>query len=142
MSTLVFKVHLGRSTHGQLEMHAGEAPSVPPPAKVPARIARLVALAHHLDGMVRSGVAPDYAALAAVGHVTTARVSQYMGLLLLAPDIQERLLDMVKPDMGREPIGEQNLRPVVAEPDWAKQRVLFEQLLNRPTDGQKHATTR
>ena len=131
MTTLVFKVHLKRGPHGQLEMHAGAASAVPPPPKVPARIARLVALAHHLDGMVRSGVAPDYAALAAVGHVTTARVSQYMGLLLLAPDIQERLLDMVKPDTGREPIGEQHLRPVVAEPDWAKQRRLFDALLKQ-----------
>lgn len=142
MSTLTYKVHLARGPHGQLEMRAGAAPAVPPPPKVPARIARLVALAHHLEGLVRSGEVADYAAVATVGHVTRARVSQYLNLLLLAPDIQERLLDTVKPDAGRELISEQDLRPVVAEPDWAKQRVLFEQILNRPTDGRKHATTR
>ncbi len=140
MSTLTFKVHLGRGTHGQLEMRAGAAPAVPPPPKVPARIARLVALAHRLEGLVRSGVAPDYAAVAAVGHVTRARVSQYLNLLLLAPDIQEQLLDMVKPDTGREPIGERDLRSIVAEPDWEQQRVLFEQLINRPLDGRKQTT--
>ena len=66
-----------------------------------------------------------------MGHVTRARVSQYMNLLLLAPDIQERLLDMVKPDTGRELISEQDLRPVVAEPDWTKQRRLFDALLKQ-----------
>jgi len=131
MTTLVFKIHLKRGPHGQLEMHAGAAPVVPPPPQIPARIARLVALAHHLEGLVRSGVAADYAALASVGRVTRARVSQYLNLLLLAPDIQEQLLDMVKPDTGREPIGEQNLRPVVAEPDWNVQRRLFDALLKK-----------
>lgn len=131
MSTLTFKVHLSRGPHGQLELREGVAPPKPRPAAVPARIARRVALAHRLEELVRSGEAKDYAALAAVGHVTRARVSQILDLLLLAPDIQERLLDMVKPDRGDELVSERHLRPIVAEPDWKKQREMFAALIKR-----------
>jgi len=56
------------------------------------RIARLLALAHKLDGLVRSGAVRDYAELARLGHVSAARVSQIMTLLHLASAIQEYLL--------------------------------------------------
>jgi hypothetical protein len=131
MTTTIFKVHLARGPHGQLELKEGAAPAKPRPAAVPARIARRLALAHRLDALVRSGEAKDYATLAAVGQVTRARVSQILDLLLLAPDIQERLLDLVKPDIGRELVSEQDLRPVVAEPDWKKQRHLFDALVKQ-----------
>ena len=46
-----------------------------PAGRVP-RIARLLALAHKFDGLVRQGTVPDYAALARLGHVSRARLSQ------------------------------------------------------------------
>src|SRR5437879_1910650 len=56
------------------------------------RISRLVALAHKLDGLVRSGAVKDHAELARLGHISPARVSQIMILSQLAPAIQEYLL--------------------------------------------------
>ncbi len=88
---------------------------LPPPAFVtePAReprgraprISRLVALAHKLDGLVRSGVVNDYAELARVGHISPARVS---------PGFTTEL----------------QLRKIAREPHWHRQRLLFERLLN------------
>src|SRR5690242_18906811 len=67
----------------------------PPPAapagRVP-RVARLLALAIRLEQLVQAGVIANYAALAKLGHVSRARVTQIQNLLLLAPDIQEALL--------------------------------------------------
>src|ERR1700674_309817 len=62
----------------------GTEPASPPQGRAP-RIARLVALAHKLDGLVRSGAVRDYAELARLGHVSKARVSQIMMLVHLAP---------------------------------------------------------
>ena len=56
------------------------------------RIARLLALAHKLDAMVRSGEISGYSQLARLGHVSPARLTQIMVLLHLAPVIQEYIL--------------------------------------------------
>lgn len=53
-----------------------------------ARRARAI----RLDGLIRSGEVTDQAALARLGMVTRARMTQIMGLRNVAPDIQEQLL--------------------------------------------------
>jgi len=100
----------------------------PEPGNVP-RVARLMALAIHFDGLLRRGEAPDYAALARLGQVTRARMSQIMDLLGLAPDIQEALLFLPRTQSGRDAVTEHDLRPVAAQPDWEHQRAVWGQLL-------------
>ena len=56
------------------------------------RIARLLALAIRLEGLLREETIRDYAELARLGRVTRARMTQIMKLLDLAPDIQEQIL--------------------------------------------------
>ena len=63
-------------------------PTPEPQGRAP-RISRLLALAHKLDTMVRSGEIRDYAQLARLGHISPARLTQIMALLHLAPTIQE-----------------------------------------------------
>jgi hypothetical protein len=53
------------------------------------RVSRLLALAHRLDELVRTGVVADYATLAQLAHVSRARMSQILNLLVLAPDNPE-----------------------------------------------------
>src|SRR5438067_3237274 len=62
------------------------------PQERPHRIARILALAHRLDELVRSGAVRDHRELAGLGHVSPARICQLMTLLHLAPAIQEYLL--------------------------------------------------
>jgi hypothetical protein len=90
-------------------------------AKLP-RVTRLMALAIKFDGLLREGVVQDYADLARLGHVTRARMTQVMGLLNLAPDIQEEILFLPKTMTGRDPISERNLRRVTAVVRWDRQR--------------------
>jgi hypothetical protein len=52
------------------------------------RISRLMALAIHLDQLLRAGKVKDLAEVARLGHVTRARLTQIMNLLNLAPEIQ------------------------------------------------------
>lgn len=56
------------------------------------RISRLMALAIHLDGLIRQGLVRDYADLARLGGASRARINQIMNLLNLPPWKQEELL--------------------------------------------------
>ena len=62
------------------------------PIGPPARLARLVALSHQLEGRVRSGQVKDYDELAKLSGVSAARIAQIVILGQLAPPIQEYIL--------------------------------------------------
>ena len=102
-------------------MRDGDATPEVPAGRIP-RVSRLMALAIRFDGLLRDGVVADQADLARLGHVSRARVSQIMNLLNLAPDIQEALLLLPRVERGRDRVTERELRAVVAESDWRKQR--------------------
>jgi hypothetical protein len=125
------KVHFARGARGRKRLRAGEAPL---PAPVPAgrvpRIARLVALAHRFEDLVREGAVEDYADLARVTGVSRARITQIMNLLHLAPDVQEALLDMPRTLVGRDAVTEGDVRPITATAEWSKQRALWRELLS------------
>ena len=105
-----------------------------PPGRT-ARVARLLALAHRIEHLVRSAVVPDYATVARLGHVSRARLTQILNLTLLAPEIQEAILFLPLIQRGPDPIKERDLRQIAAEPDWQKQRRMWRQLLRRrPND--------
>lgn len=86
------------------------------------RVAKLMALAIRLDGLIRDGVVADQAELARGGHVTRARLTQIMNLLCLAPDIQEAILFSPPVVNGRPQLTERDVRPIAAEAGWARQR--------------------
>ena len=102
------------------------------PAPLPAgripRIARLLALAHKFDGLIRQGAVPDYAALARLGHVSRARLSQIMNLLCLAAGIQEEILFLPRTLYGRDLIHLRQLQAIAQALDWRRQRALWRKL--------------
>jgi hypothetical protein len=81
-----------------------------------------MALAIKLDGLIRSGQITSQRELAAIAHVTPARVTQILNLLGLAPDIQELLLNLPAVTSGRDPVTEREIRPVAALIRWSCQR--------------------
>ena len=98
----------------------GEPVRAEPVGRVP-RVARLLALAHRIDEMVRAGELDDLADAARRLGLSRARVSQITNLLLLAPEIQTEILDLPNITHGRDPFSERQLRNVVAEADWNRQ---------------------
>ncbi|MDB5322195.1 MAG: hypothetical protein JWN40_3826 [Phycisphaerales bacterium] len=123
--TFTSNLHLQRHAKGRLEMWTGEVPArsieQTYAGRVP-RIARLMALAIRFEDLVRRGEVQDYADLARLGHVTRARVSQIMNLLMLAPELQEQILYLPPVEFGRDPLKEWQVRSVAKQPIWAKQR--------------------
>ncbi|WP_439630599.1 hypothetical protein [Gemmata sp.] len=125
-------VHFGRAGRGARKvLRLGPAPAEPAPGRVP-RVARLTALAIRFDRLLQDGTVADQAALARLGHVTRARVSQIMSLLHLAPDLQEAVLFLPKVETGRAPLLLRDLLPIAATPEWRTQRALWRKLAARP----------
>ena len=105
--------------------------TVVPTGRIP-RVARMLALAHKVDAMVQDGRLRDFADAARRLGLTRARVTQITSLLLLAPEIQEAILDLTPVTKGRDPISERQLRPLVAEPDWHVQVSMWRQVSDTP----------
>ena len=125
--TITKAVHFQCMKKGRKELREGVEESTPTLGSVP-RVARLLALALHMDNLRRQGEVTDYAELARLAMVTRARMTQIMSLLLLAPDIQEEILFLPRSDGGRDPIREKAVRPIASVPDWRKQRVMWRDL--------------
>ena len=87
-----------------------------------------MALAIKLDGLIRSGEVTSQRDLAAIAHVTPARVTQVLNLLHLAPDIQEALLNLPPVTSGRDPITEREIRPIATLTRWTDQRAAIGQI--------------
>jgi hypothetical protein len=84
-----------------------------------------MALAIRIDSLIRAGEIADYAEAARLGYVTRARMSQIMGLLNLAPDLQEAILHLPRVLTGRDAITERDLRPLVRHESWSRQRRIW-----------------
>jgi hypothetical protein len=78
-----------------------------------------------MEGLIRTGAIADYSEMAQLGHVSRARITQIMNLLLLAPDIQEHILFLSATRHGRDPIHLAQLQPIARIPDWNQQRSLW-----------------
>jgi hypothetical protein len=127
--TVTYRTSLRRKPESRLT-----APPVPPCAPVapmgapakPARaavtaatpIARMLALAHHVERLVEDGKLKDYADAARRLGMCKSHVTHIMALLQLAPGLQESIVT------GRLMTIEQALRPICRERDWKVQEQL------------------
>jgi hypothetical protein len=96
-------------------------------------VARHLALAHEIERRIRAGELDDLAHAARVFGLTRARVTQIVSLTLLAPEIQAEILAFPPVTVGRNPITERTLRPIVGEPVWERQTQMWQALNGRTT---------
>ena len=126
--TIERDVQFQRRRKGAKRIVPQSAPLPAPPPRL-HRVTRLMALALCFDGLIRDGIIRDQAELARLGHVTRARISQIMNLLLLAPSIQEELLFLPPIERGRDPLPLADLQPIALRFEWSEQRRLWKLLL-------------
>src|SRR4029077_21057222 len=122
-------IHLDLSGRGREKGRA-----IPAVASRVPRIARLMALAIRMENLIRVGGIIDYSQLAQLGHVSRARITQIMNMLLLAPDIQEQILFLSATRQGRDPIRLAQLQPIARIPDWSRQRPLWAALVQNKAE--------
>jgi hypothetical protein len=107
---------------------------IPPRPRVvdrrPARVARVLALAHHIQAGVTTGRWKNASEVSRALGLSRNRLSQVLALLNLAPDLQERVLFLEAVD-GDEPVTEKALFVKVARlPSWSAQRSEYRRLLD------------
>ena len=121
--TLEFPLHIKEGRQRKKQVRPGSAPEVFPtiPGTIP-RISRLLALAIHLEGLVKDGHIPNYSTLANLSHVSRPRITQIMNLNSLAPDIQEEILFLPRVTLGKDLITEHTVRLISGLANWGDQR--------------------
>lgn len=137
-ATVTWRVSFGgRRRHA----HSGDSPGSPVKAETPrvgprradaaARVARRLALAHHVEDLIERGLLRDHAHAAAVMGVSRPRMSQLVALLALSPALQERVLT------GELACSEREVRRIAAEHLWDRQARLADPLHRHthPDDG-------
>lgn len=123
MITTNHRVHFQTGRESRKVLRKGK--KKPRPVGQVPRIAKLMALAIRLEGLIQDGTVTDQAELARLGHVSRARLTQIMNLLCLAPDIQEEILFLSPTASGGHEISERDLRPIMAVASWERQRELW-----------------
>lgn len=117
--TAIYSIRFKKSPESRLPAAARSAAG-----RVP-RVARLLAFAHNIDGMIRSGAIRDWADAARLVGVTRARMTQIANLVLLAPSIQQDILDLPFVLSGCDLITEHDMRVVTAQVHWRMQDVAW-----------------
>ena len=129
-----FKVKLGNGRAGHRRIRGGDSPGEQEAGGDDCSgapyVARMVALAHHFDELIQRGEVRDYAEIARLAGVTRAWVTQVMGLLFLAPDIQEDMLFI----SDRSGVSFRRLRGLTLSPTWETQRTQWRSL-TRASEG-------
>jgi hypothetical protein len=99
------------------------------------RITQVLALAIHLEDMIRRGEAKDYADLARLTCLCRERISQIVRLNFLAPDIQVEILYLAPTTSGRFPVSETAMRKIANLLSWEDQRRAWAALKQQHTLG-------
>jgi hypothetical protein len=102
----------------------------PPKERRTPRVVELLRKALEWQALLESGEVRDQAEIACREGITRARVTQVMGMLQLAPGIQQHVLSM--PDAVHRPaITERALQPIAQLESAAEQRARFEELIDQ-----------
>jgi len=124
-----FNFHFTNGQRGCKQIRKGEAlvTHLKEPGRIP-RVSRFMALAIHFEELLHRGEMQDYVNLAQLGHVSRPRITQIMNFLQLAPDIQEEILFLPRTKEASDLIIERDIRPILVEADWEKQRQMWIEL--------------
>ena len=116
MSAKGFRVEIPVSFNRRPSKAAQQAPRDRESDDVP-RLARLLALAHKWEGMVRRGET-NHGQLARRHGLSSARVSQISRLTLLPPETQETILVLAAKS---KPLSARTFRARTRQPVWSDQ---------------------
>lgn len=108
-------------------IEAGTEPEQSTPDRLP-RITKMMALAIRLDHLIKTRQVTDQAELACVGHVSRARLTQIMDLNMLAPDIQEDILELPTSRGYCQCPQEKEVRRIAIDLNWNNQRIAWKRI--------------
>lgn len=132
MNSISMKVHFKPGRCGHKVLQKGKRPHYAKYTRLP-RICRLMALSIKYERLLQSGTVVNHRTLAQLAGVSESQISAILCLRLLAPDIQEWLLNLPEHDQGRDPLPWKAIHPLTTLTDWEEQRKRLSDLIS-PTD--------
>lgn len=127
-ASIKMKVHFAPGKCGHRILRKGRKPKHAKPTRLP-RVTRLMALSIKYEYLIKKGLVENHDELAELAGVDRSLVSRIIRLRLLAPDIQEWLLNLPEIQKGKDPILWENIRPLTRIISWEEQRRELERLL-------------
>ncbi len=127
-ASIKMKVHFVAGQRGHRVLRKGKQPKHSKSTRLP-RITRLMALALRYEGLLEQGLVRNHQELADLAGVERSQISTILRFRLLAPDIQEWLLNLPETEKGKDPVGMIELRSIAATPSWEKQREQLHSLI-------------
>jgi hypothetical protein len=125
--TLTFKVHFGLGRKGRKILRPDAGPVAAARKElVPHDLARLLALAHRFDALLRVGKIGGLSGLARIASVSRSRIRQVFELLF-CPSVQVSILDGTYGTSVSATASEKDLRKIAASPVWETQIALWRQ---------------
>lgn len=125
--SIKMNIHFAPGHRGHRILRQGKQPKHSKSTRLP-RIARLMALAIKYEGLLSEGVIKNHKELAELAGVERSHISTILRLRLLAPDIQEWLINLPESETGNNPVTLIELRAIASHPDWDDQRQELHQL--------------
>ncbi len=118
--SIKMKVHFAPGNHNHRVLRKGKQPKHSKSTRLP-RVTRLMALALRYERLLEQGLVKNHQELADLAGVERSQISTILRFRLLAPDIQEWLLNLPETEKSKDPIGMIELRSISATPSWEKQ---------------------
>lgn len=122
--TVKYKCHF-QLKKGRKKLHKGEAPRSKPILKKPIpipRITKMLSLAHYYQKLLDDGLVKNYAEIARLTGTSRPRLTQIMNLTLLAPEIQEKILNLSETNGAKT---ERRIRKIAGITLWQEQLRLW-----------------
>lgn len=127
-ASIKLNIHFAPGNHNHRVLRKGKQPKHSKSTRLP-RITRLMALALRYEGLLEQGLVKSHQELADLAGVERSQISTILRFRLLAPDIQEWLLNLPETEKGNDPVGMIELRSIAAHASWEKQRDQLHRLI-------------
>ena len=125
---VTLNVHLVTGKCGHRILRRGKRPKHANPVRLP-RITRLMALSIKYEHLLSKGLVDSHGELAGLAGADRSVISRIIRLRLLAPDIQEWLLNLPEQVPGKDTVGWTEIRPLTRIVSWEEQRRKLKRLL-------------
>lgn len=117
---LKVNIHFAPGKGGRCVLRKGRKPKHAKPTRLP-RVTRLMALAIKYEHLLRNGLVNTHEELALLAGVDRSQISAVLRLRLLAPEIQEWLLNLPELEKRNDPIGWTAIQKITRIASWEEQ---------------------
>jgi len=126
--SIKMSIHFSPGNCGHKILRKGKRPKHAKPTRLP-RITRLMALSIRYERLIKQGVITRHIDLADLAGIDRTQVSRIIQLQLLAPDIQEWLLNLPETEKSEDPVMWTDVQPLTQIASWRQQHQHLKQIL-------------